>query len=167
MNRIRAMVFLLASISLLAGCGMHSPNVAAIVDNVGLPESTVTAVTDGCREVLGQEVDRNKIAVLLVRGDIARKLAETKNIKISKEDLEKVRTEGQLERLEKNAECAQASESLATFIATIKKMGEKEFLTAAAKVNVEMNPRYGSWISEELAPNGQSSISQIYKRPGK
>lgn len=153
-------------VALLAGC---SPNgsVAAIVNDVEIPESRVTSYANGCATMIeGDQSDTQKAAMVrpqmlkwAILGEMSRQQAEANGGPTEEQMLAYVEEAG-LQQLLTDPDCAEATLGVARH--DLIALGlQADMASYFGAFDVELNPRYGVWDPARLEAAGSGSLSDV------
>lgn len=151
-----ATVLIVAAIS-LTGCS-GSPGDAAIVEGVRLPEATVETAHQAYVRAASLKPDEARLSVVtvLIQDQIARQLGARDGIATDQASLDKAIAGMQLTPLlAAGPEGKKLAEAAARVQIVGSKLGDK-FPVEAGKLDIELNPRYGTWDKAKVAVSGTS-----------
>jgi len=148
-----------------AGCS-PMPSTAAQVGDARISEAQLTRVAEGCESVgLGpDQVQRSQLLMSEILGLIADDLAADNGQTVTDEEAQAVlrETNGTSPALG-NPDCARVAASGAKLQILVTKLGENADIAALQQqfeaVDVQLNPRYGSWDPAGAGITGTGSLS--------
>lgn len=156
------------ALALVTGCA-PSASTAMVIDDVRVSENHLDALAEGCEEALdmaglsGQYPDgevRRNVASWVAQGLMADALIERANITVSDNELQEARAGlRNSELFTTTANCTDAFMGIVKLTAYVSVEGEATALAQAADVEVEINPKYGTWDTDELTIEGTGSLS--------
>lgn len=160
----RALVVVVAVLAVvvlgLSGCSVRSGSVAAYVGDTSITNDDLSNVVDAISAKLpdGQKVNENVVLTALVKGQLARTVADRRGIALT--DGERDQFISQQSKVDQayaeyvnyltDPVAAQAVYGFADYDIMVQRLGGAQtFSTAAQQVDVELNPRFGSWVYVE------------------
>ena len=150
----------------LTGCTLPTPNSAAQVGTTAISVAELDRTTTAVAGVLGAVADELRPSVLtaLIQNELARQIAVQAGVTVDPAGRAALfaGSEG-LAALAKTPGTAEFANGVADVQAVLNAVGGNDaFIQAAARVPVNVNPRFGTWDAASLAPAGLGSISQPY-----
>lgn len=161
MIRARAIASL-AGLTLLAGCTMPDPSMAAEVGGKRISEATLTSVVEGCvAATQGRTgIDRGRVLAGLIRGELAADALVQRKVDVTETQLTEIAQRQGAASLRDNPQCQIWVDAVSKIVIAAKTMGEQQFISSAQTVPVKLNPRYGGWVPASLEIAGSGSLSQ-------
>ncbi|MFZ1411499.1 MAG: hypothetical protein WAS07_08580 [Micropruina sp.] len=150
----------------LSGCAIPNPSVAAQVGSVSVPESKVDEVNRAFASAMqvSPAETRSRVLAVLVQGEIVSEIARRRQVLLSPALREPIiATDPIMLLLAKDPLAAELSEDTADLRIVVGKLGVEALLSEAALLNVVINPKYGTWVPEQLnVTGGGGSISKPF-----
>lgn len=158
----------LAAVALLAGCSLPTPSVAVQVGTAKITETQVTNVAEGCGIVLAQPAAnlRRDVVVFLTRGELATQIAAANNIDLGRGVLDTfVRTQAPgIVSYYEDDDCAQLADAAAKFEIVAGTVADPAAVLALTdQIELQLNPRYGTWDPATLEASGTGSLSEPFE----
>ena len=156
---VRALAAAVIASLALTGCAAQSPTDAATVSGVRIPESEIglsiaalaTATQSDPREI------RLPVVNTAVLGLVAERLADAADIPLTDAARQPILDQvPQLQQIAQTEGGRLYVTDATNYVLVQRTMGEDAFLTECAKVDVALNPRYGSWIEESCQVSGDT-----------
>lgn len=170
MNKVvRGLAIAATASVVLTGCAAQNPNDAATVAGVPVPErdvevatSALTAATQGDPRQI-----RLPVANTAILGAVADNLARAHDVAITEASRRQL-----LQQVPQLSQIAQTEggrlyvEDATKYVVVARRLGEDRFLSECSKLDVTVNPRYGTWIPESCQLSGSTgSLSQPVPTP--
>lgn len=142
----------------LGGCAQHS-GAAASVNGTGISEAQVDAATTQLAQLAQGDPRNYRLGVVNagIRGAVAERLAADNGISLS--DAERAKAMADLPQFEPMKSTEDGTvfwNALANNRVVTLALGEDKLLSQCAALNVQVNPRYGSWIPQACSLAGDS-----------
>jgi hypothetical protein len=153
----------------LGGCAVPSPGVAAQVGNVRVTESKVDQVNAAFAKVMGGSPaeTRDRVLAVLVQGEIVAEIAARKQILLTSAQREQIiATDPIMLALARDPIARELSEDTADLRVVVGKLGVEPLLAEAGQMSIVINPRYGTWLPDQLnVTGGGGSLSKPFSVP--
>lgn len=145
----RALVGMAAAVG-LAGCANPSGSVAFQIDDMTISNAQVADSSAGCARLMegvDPEQVRMTVAQFMAGGLVSDAIIQQKQLRVTGSQIDQRVTEFQGQPLLADADCARAVRDLARWNLVQERVGAAAFRSEVAKLDVAVNPRYGSWDS--------------------
>ncbi len=140
----------MAAVVVLAGCANPSGTVAFQLGDTTVSNAQVTDSSAGCARLMEgvkPEQVRMTVAQFMVGGLISDAIIQQKQLTVTDSQIDQRVTELQGQPLLADADCARAVRDLARWDLVKETVGAAAFQSDVGKLDVAVNPRYGSWDS--------------------
>ena len=149
----------------LSGCA-SSPSSVAVVDGTMITEREVSEANAVVASVIGadERQTRKKVALDFIMGTAAAKVAERTGVTITDADRETlIGTDAAATRVAEQPAGRAWADAAATSILLVQELGEEKVRTEMESVDVQVNPRYGSWDAQVLGlTEGTGTLSTLW-----
>ena len=141
---VKALIALVvAGMLALSGCSGQNPSHAATVDGTVIPVAEVEAALPALTPYL-QTPSAGAVASLLVVSRVGTVIAEQQGLEFSADERQVAMTALPAGLADEPSLAGFVADYVTTVLVS-QALGQEEFLQAAAAVEVEVNPRFGSW----------------------
>ncbi|MGC3953015.1 MAG: hypothetical protein QM804_01970 [Propionicimonas sp.] len=139
-----------AGLLTLSGCAGQNPNHAASIDGVAIPVSEVEAMLPVLTPYL-QNPSVATVTSVLVTTRIGAEVARQQQLEFTAEQREAAAASVMPPELAADPQAASFATDYVTTALVSEKLGQDAFLAAVAKLDVVVNPRYGTWDASHAA----------------
>jgi hypothetical protein len=157
---VKALIALVvAGMLALSGCSGQNPNIAATVDGVAIPVTEAEETYTALKTYL-QNPSLAAATGLLVTSRVGASIAQQQGLQFSDDDRAAASASTLPQELAADQSLSGFVNDYVTTVLVSQQLGQEAFLAAAAAVEVEVNPRFGSWDAAtlQLEP-GSGSLS--------
>lgn len=157
---VKALVALvIAGMLALSGCSGQNPNTAATVNGVPIPVTEAEEAYAALKPYL-QNPSLAAATGLLVTSRVGAGIAQQQGLQFTDDERNTASSSTLPPDLVADPNLAGFAKDYVTTVLVSQKLGQEDFLKAAAAVEVEVNPRFGSWdpTTLQLTP-GTGSLS--------
>lgn len=159
----------LAAALALTGCAAN-PSSVAVVDGTMITERQVSEANAVVASVIGadERQTRKKVALDLIMGTAAGKVAERNGVSITDSDRAAlIASDQQATQVAQEPAGLEWATAAATSILLFQDLGEEKVRNELGSMDIVVNPRYGSWDSEVLGlTEGTGSLSTLWTPEG-
>lgn len=169
MNKIWRLAVPIVAATLLIGC-VPNGSTAFTVDGTRVSERQINAATSGCATVTKDNPGELRTSMLnsVLAGGAGEKIAAATSTAVTQQERDEYlssTTQGQA--MLTDPECAKVANGLATYLIVLDRIGDTDFAAALKQLQVQVNPRYGTWDPEQGGAVGSGSLSQPAATPTK
>ncbi len=146
----------------LTGCA-GNPSQAASVSGVGIADETVRGVAQTIVQATGTDpsVALKQATYDLLLGEASRQIAAANGTAISAADKAEVVAQNQLANVvSATPEGAPWGDAVGTTYVLLEEMGEEAYIQQLNQLDIEVNPRYGTWDAANVTL-GDPSLSRV------
>ena len=149
----------------LSGCA-SSPSSVAVVDGTMITEREVSEANAVVASVIGadERQTRKKVALDFIMGAAAAQVAERTGVTITDADRAAlIATDQAATRVAQDPAGRAWADAASTNILLIQQLGEEKVRAELEAVDVQVNPRYGSWDAQVLGlTEGTGTMSTLW-----
>ncbi len=163
--KLTRLVPVVAAAALFAGCS-PMPGTAAQIGDTRITESQLDEVTAACESVglTTEQVPRTSLLMAEILGAVAEEMAAANDIEITDEEaVDLLRSTSPDSPTLADPECARVASQSAKLQLIVTKSGEDADVNALQEqfeaVEVQLNPRYGTWDPAGSGISGTGSLS--------
>lgn len=146
------------ALAALVGCS-PSPSTAATVAGTEIPVSAVSAAVAGCAEIGANVREADAVRWLVIREAVVATAAERDIVLDDEQIARAAKSDPTNGVLATNADCAQIAEGPAALNLLALQMDPQAIVAALTEVDVEVNPRFGTWQPADVNLGGSGSMS--------
>lgn len=154
-----AVAGVLSGAVVLGGC--ENGATVASVDGTPITRSQLDTSMSGARQMSqpGQQPSADQVLTIMIRGQIADRIARQRGISISDANRDKQLNPAVLQV----SDARELAYDLADTQIVVNAIGQDAFKKALASAHVSVNPRYGTWDPKQAfgVRGGNGSLSQI------
>lgn len=149
----------------LVSCAAQNPNDAAIVGNTQVRQADVDQTVAELLAATQAQPGQLRLAVVntLINGQVAQQLASTNNVPLTDEArAEIVKQVPELVQLSQTEGGRRYVDNATDYVIVARKLGQDKYLTECSRMQISVNPRYGSWVPDACQLSGASgSLSRV------
>lgn len=148
----------------MVGCGHPGGSTAFQVEGNSVSLNELETAADACAEPLGfaPEAMDLHIRTIALQGLIGKTLAEQNGLSFTDAQVRQVLTEQEVAGALDVPGCAEIAENIGIFFLAATRVGADKGIEQISAMNVQVNPRLGSWDAEELAlRHTNGSLSEV------
>ena len=167
-KRTAALAVPLSALALLTAC-TPTGGTAAVVDKVRISESDITRYAEGCASVTGANGIASETAASLrstvvswsVQELLVQKVAAMHHVTIDPAARDAAFSSTPVGKaLATNADCREAAVGAIDLSLLAQQLDPATVIRDAQTLNLQLNPRYGSWDYTSMTASGSGSLSQ-------